>query len=81
MRKNSLDVVPKNNQIFTIVVILMVILYTAILVDSIVAENSQMINKSCEEVWYLCINVLCLTLCFIALILVIYNQREEKKKI
>lgn len=62
--------------------IIMTSLYTAILIDSIVSENSpETVNKSCELVWYLCINLLCLAMCFISLFILFMNYREEIDRI
>ena len=36
-----------------------------------------MINNSCEELWYLCVNTICLFLCILALLVLFINQREE----
>lgn len=47
MRKNGWDTNPRNNHMFIIFVLLVGFLYTAILIDSIIKQDSQMINKSC----------------------------------
>lgn len=39
-----------------------------------------MINQSCEEIWYLCVNVACLALCMVALVVLFANYREETQK-
>ena len=60
----------------------MFILYTAIMVHSIVEENNpSMVNNSCEQLWYLCVNTTCLCLCVVALTILFVNQREEYSEI
>lgn len=77
MRKNSWDSIHRNNYLFIAAIAVMGILYTIILIDSLIQEdNPSMVNKSCEQVWYLSINVSCLALCLLALILLFLNQRE-----
>ena len=51
------------------------LLYTAILVDSLVAEISGDQTINCEQIWYLCINVICVALCIVALIVLAINQK------
>lgn len=49
MRKNLWDTLPRNNHIFSAAMAIMAILYTIILIDSIIQQKSPtMINKSCE---------------------------------
>ena len=59
----------------------MAVLYTLILIDALITENSQAQNINCEQIWYLCVNVICLCLCIVALVVLHLNQREEKNRL
>lgn len=59
----------------------MAILYAAILIDSLIAENSGSQTINCEEIWYLCINVICVLLCILALAVLAINQKEEYRRL
>ena len=58
----------------------MFILYTLILIDSIISEQKEDQNINCEQIWYLCVNVICLALCIVALLVLLMHQREENKR-
>lgn len=83
MLKNGWDGNKTYTAVFITSLVTMGLLYLAILVDSVVTDTQQQetVNDSCEEVWYLCINVLCLGLCLGSLAVLWVNYREEMDKI
>ena len=74
--KNGYDNRPIIQYGFIAILAIMGIFYSIIFIDSLLNQsNQEMVNNSCEEVWYLCINIVCLVLCLVALMVLYKNQR------
>jgi uncharacterized BrkB/YihY/UPF0761 family membrane protein len=82
----------KEKRIFYTILIAIAIIYTAILIASIILEVTQekdhSPNSHCQctskyilEIWYLCFEACCLFLSFIVLYTLYKNQKEEINKI
>lgn len=53
-------------------------LYTAIFITSIysdVTKDSDFYKDTCEELWYLCVNALCIALSIIVTVILIIHQK------